>query len=148
MINDMRELNLVERVIVLEGVDLLRGLTPDQLSRIAVIATQEHVMPGKTILASDQPLEAMYVILDGTVELLREDERIDVARQNDVLGSWALLDSAPLPVTARAMDDTLLLRIARDDFFDLLSDNMEIASSMFSTLVRRFRALIEPASAG
>lgn len=144
----MRELNLVERVIALEGVDLLRGLSPDQLSRVAVIATQEHAARGAVILDSDQPLDAMYVILDGSVALIQEETQIDVARQNDVLGSWALLDSSPLPVTARALEDTVFLKIARDDFFDLLADNMEIASAMFSTLARRFRALIDSSSAG
>lgn len=134
--------------MALEGVELLRGLSPDQLARIGIIATQEHAPPEKVILESDQALESMYIILDGNVELLRDGERIDVATQNDVLGSWALLDSSPLPVTARAMDDTVLLRVSRDDFFDLLTDNMEIASSIFSTLVKRFRSLIESASAG
>jgi hypothetical protein len=36
------------------------------------------------------------------------------------------------------------LKIARDDFYDLLSDNVEITASVFSTLVKRFRKLVEP----
>lgn len=144
----MQELNIVERVIALESVGLLGGLTPDQLARIAAVATQEHAPPGRVILTPEQPLDAMYVILDGCVELLKDDRPIEHARQNDVLGSWALLDPSPLPVTARAVEDTTLLRIAREDFFDLLSDNMEIASAMFSTLVKRVRALITSAPPG
>jgi CRP-like cAMP-binding protein len=50
-----------------------------------------------------------------------------------------------MPVTAKTVEDTKLLRIARDDFYDLLSDNSEITSAMFSTLVRRFRKLVEQA---
>lgn len=144
----MQELNIVEKVIALEGVELLKGLTPDQLARIAAVATQEQAPPGKVLLTPDQPLDAMRVILDGNVALLRDGVEIDIARQNDVLGSWALLDSSPLPVTARTIDDCILLRIDREDFFDLLSDNMEIASTMFATLVRRFRALLSSSPAG
>jgi CRP-like cAMP-binding protein len=48
-----------------------------------------------------------------------------------------------MPVTAKTLEDTRLLRIGRDDFFDLLSDNLEIAASIFSTLVKRFRKLVE-----
>jgi hypothetical protein len=142
----MQQLNIVERVIALESVELLRGLSPDQLARIAAIATQEHAPPGKVLLTPGDPLDAMYVIMDGSVELLQEGVPLEVARQNDVVGSWALLDSAPLPVTARAMEDTTLLRIAREDFYELLSDNTEIISAIFSTLVRRFRALLEQGS--
>ena len=35
------------------------------------------------------------------------------------------------------------LRIGRDDFYDLLSDNMEITASIFTNLVKRFRKLVE-----
>ena len=69
---------------------------------------------------------------------------LHTARQNEVLGAWALFEeNDPLPVTARTVEDTRLLRIGRDDFYDLLSDNSEITSAIFSTLVKRFRKLVE-----
>jgi len=34
----LAELNIVEKVIALEGVELLRGLSPEQLARIGTIA--------------------------------------------------------------------------------------------------------------
>jgi CRP-like cAMP-binding protein len=48
-----------------------------------------------------------------------------------------------MPVKARTLEDTKLLRIAREDFYDLLSDNPEITAAMFSTLVKRFEKLVE-----
>jgi CRP-like cAMP-binding protein len=96
------------------------------------------------IFEPGQPADALYVIVDGAVELIRNGESLTVARQNDVLGAWALFDeSDPMPVMARTVEDTRLLRIARDDFYDLLSDNSEITSAIFSTLVKRFRKLVE-----
>ena len=47
-------------------------------------------------------------------------------------------------VSAKTVEDTRLLRIGRDDFYDLLSDNVEITAAIFSTLVKRFRKLVEP----
>jgi hypothetical protein len=35
------ELNLVEKVIALEGFELLIGLGPDQMAKVAAIATEE-----------------------------------------------------------------------------------------------------------
>jgi len=140
----MPELNIVEKVIALEGVELLRSLSPEQLSRIASIAKEMLISSGKVVLDPAQPLDALYVILDGTVELSRNDQRLHVAGQNEVLGAWALFDEEPMPVIATALEDAKLLRITRDDFFDLLSDNLEIAASIFSTLVKRFRKLLEP----
>jgi CRP-like cAMP-binding protein len=140
----MPELNIVEKVIALEGVELMGNLTPEQLARIAAIAQEVKFAPGKIILEAGKPLDALYVIVDGAAELLRGGEVIHTARQNDVLGAWALFEeNDPLPVTARTVEDTRLLRIGRDDFYDLLSDNSEITSAIFSTLVKRFRKLVE-----
>jgi CRP-like cAMP-binding protein len=139
----MAELNIVERVIALEGVDLLANLTPEQLSRIAAIAREVHYPPGQTILDSGKPLDALYVIVDGNVDLVRDGEALHTAHQNEVLGAWALFDPDPMPVAARTVSDARLLRIAREEFYDLLADNVEITAAIFSTLVKRFRKLVE-----
>jgi len=138
----MAELNIVEKVIALEGVDLLSNLNPDQLARIASIATEVRYPPEKVILDPSQPLDALFVVLDGSVELSQKGTAIHTARQNEVLGTWALFDSEPMPVTAKTAEDTRLLRIGRDDFYDLLSDNVEITAAVFATLAKRFRKLV------
>jgi CRP-like cAMP-binding protein len=139
----MPELNIVEKVIALEAVDLLKNLKPDQMARIATIAKEVTYPPGAVILDPKTSVEALFVVLDGSVEITTRDGGSTRAGQNDVLGAWALFDPEPLQITARAADDTKLLRIGRDDFYDLLSDNMEITASIFSTLVKRFRQLVE-----
>lgn len=140
----MPELNIVEKVIALEGVELFRSLSPEQLARIGSIAREVRLPPQKEVIEPSKPVDALYVIVDGAVELVRNGEPLTVARQNEVLGAWALFDeSDPMPVTARTVEDARLLRIGRDDFYDLLSDNSEITSAIFSTLVKRFRKLVE-----
>jgi hypothetical protein len=49
----MAELNIVEKVIALEAVDLLKNLSPDQLSRIASIAKEITVPAGSAILEDE-----------------------------------------------------------------------------------------------
>lgn len=139
----MAELNIVEKVIALEGVDLLKNLTPDQLSRIASIAREVRVPRDRVMLEPQKALDALYVILDGAVDISRNGEPLYIARQNEVLGAWALFDQDPMPVTAKTVEDTRLLRIGRDDFYDLLADNTEITQSIFNMLVKRFRKLVE-----
>lgn len=140
----MAELNIVEKVIALEGVELMRNLSPEQLAKIAAIAREVKFPPGTLVLEPRKPTDALYVIVDGAVELSRGSESLYTARQNEVLGAWALFETGdPMPLTAKTLEDTLLLRIGRDDFYDLLADNSEITSAIFSTLVKRFRKLVE-----
>jgi CRP-like cAMP-binding protein len=139
----MPELNIVEKVMALEAVELLRNLSPQQLARIALIAREVKYPPDKLILEPAQPADGLYVIVDGAVEISRNDEALVTAHRNEVLGACALFDQDPMPVKARTLEDTKLLRIAREDFYDLLSDNPEITAAMFSTLVKRFEKLVE-----
>jgi CRP-like cAMP-binding protein len=139
----MAELNIIEKVIALEAVDLLKNLSPEQLARIASIAKEVKFAPGRQIISPEKPLDALYVILEGGVSISRDGTELHVARNNEVLGAWALFDPEPLNVTAKTAEDTRLLRIGRDDFYDLLSDNSEITASIFSMLVKRFRQLVE-----
>lgn len=139
----MPELNIVEKVIALEAVELLKNLTPDQLSRIASIAREVRVPRDRVVLEPQKALDALYVILDGAVNISRNGEDLYIARRNEVLGTWALFDQEPMPITAKTIEDTHLLRIGRDDFYDLLADNTEITASIFNMLVKRFRKLVE-----
>lgn len=139
----MAELNIVEKVIALEAVDLLKNLSAEQLSRIASIAKEVRFQPGKTVLAPDTNPDALFVILEGAVSISRDGAELHVAKENEVLGAWALFDPEPMAVSATAVQDSRLLRIGRDDFFDLLSDNSEITASIFAMLVKRFRQLVE-----
>ena len=138
----MADLNIVEKVIALEAVDLLKNLNPDQLARIATIAKQVSFQPGSVIMEPSKAPDALFVVLDGAVEIKTKDGAATIAEPNHVLGSWVLFDPEPLQVSATAVENAKLLRIARDDFYDLLSDNMEITASIFSMLVKRFRQLV------
>ena len=139
----MAELNIIEKGIALEAVELLKNLSAEQLSRIASIAKEVRYAPGKAIIGTETTVDALYVILEGAVSIAREGIELHVAHQNEVLGSWALFDPEPMSVTAKTIENTRVLSIGRDDFYDLLSDNTEITAAIFATLVKRFRQLVE-----
>jgi CRP-like cAMP-binding protein len=139
----MAELNIIEKVIALEAVDLLKNLSAEQLARIATIAREVKYPPAKVILAPDVNPDALFIILEGAVSIAREGVELHVAHENEVLGAWALFDPEPMAVVAKTIQDTHLLRIGRDDFYDLLADNSEITASIFAMLVKRFRQLVE-----
>src|SRR5437016_13136042 len=134
----MAGLNIVEKVIALEGVELLKNLTPEQLSRIASIAREVKHPPNKVVMDPATPMDALLVVVDGAVELSRDGEVLHTAKQNEVLGAWALFDDDPMPVTAKTVGQSRLLRIGRDDFYDPMSGNIKATSSNFDDLEKRY----------
>ena len=55
----MAELNIIEKVIALEAVDLLKNLSAEQLSRIASIAKEVRYGPGRMIIGPDTTLDGL-----------------------------------------------------------------------------------------
>ena len=56
----MAELNIIEKVIALEAVDLLKNLSAEQLSRIASIAKEDAgIRPGRSLLVRIRRLDAL-----------------------------------------------------------------------------------------
>ncbi len=137
----MAELNIIEKVLALEAVDLFQNLSAEQLAEIASIAKETRLQPGKQILPPNQPIDSLFVIVDGEVDLRRDGASFHGAKAGEVLGAWALFDDRPTGVEALAGTDVTLLRVGRTDFYDLLTDNTQITQTIFSTLVRRFRQL-------
>ena len=90
------------------------------MSRIASIAKEVRYAPGKVVIGPETTLDALYVILEGAVSITRDGIELHVAHQNEVLGAWALFDPEPMSVTAKTIEDTRVLSIGRDDFYDLL----------------------------
>jgi signal-transduction protein with cAMP-binding, CBS, and nucleotidyltransferase domain len=138
------ELNLVEKVIALEGVPLFEGLDPENVASIAAIAVEAEYPPGGVIIEETKPVNALHVVLDGSVELTHKGRVIQQMSRGEVLGLWALFDeNDPIELTVKALEEARLLRIGRDEFYDLLADDSEFTSAMLSYLVKRLRKLAD-----
>ena len=57
----------------------------------------------------------------------------------DVFGEMAIVDSEPRSASVTAVQDAVLLKIARDDFRDILLERPEIGMGIIKVLSRRLR---------
>ncbi|MDQ3605094.1 MAG: cyclic nucleotide-binding domain-containing protein, partial [Gemmatimonadota bacterium] len=136
------EMNLIEKVFLLQQVDLLQGARSAHLALLASIAEEVEVEPGTVLIRQGEPTDALYVVIRGAVELRGAGEQLLVARDGTPFGTWALIDESPSLFSARAVEDTRLLRITRSDFYDLLADHHELALGLLQGLARRVRTLV------
>ena len=136
-------MTLIERVLFLQGVELLSELSPEQLGRIAQITREVEVPRGNVLLREKEVSDSMYIIVSGKALIESEGERISVAGEKEVIGTWALLENEPMVATATVTEDARVLRIEREDFYDLLADHSEVMHDIFRALIRRMRKLVE-----
>lgn len=135
-------LSIVEKVMLLQNVDVFTDLKTEQLSYLAAIAEEVSYDADESIYEIDDPSDSLYVVLEGQVRLHRDDEEISVANTSDPFGTWALFDATPRVTSATAVADSRLLYIDREDFLDLLSDHVQITEAVMNALVGRLRDLL------
>ncbi|HEB65015.1 MAG TPA: cyclic nucleotide-binding domain-containing protein [Chloroflexi bacterium] len=92
-----------------------------QLKRLAMLAEEEHVPEGTTLFERGQPARAMYLLLEGNVELYDEaqdqfDPSIKLSfyvgsvETSEVLGMSAVIPPYRLTATAKAATPCRLIR--------------------------------------
>ncbi|MGH6692501.1 MAG: cyclic nucleotide-binding domain-containing protein, partial [Gammaproteobacteria bacterium] len=114
------------------GVDWLTALLlPSDLVQLRVQPTDnitnEHYEAGETIFHQGDLGDRLYVIRRGSVEVVRDGERLNVLGAGAYFGEMALLASKPRNATIRAVEATDVLTVAKGDFAKLLAGFPEFA---------------------
>lgn len=135
-------LSTVEKVLFLKSIELFSQIPGEELAQVALISTEETRDPGEEIFAEGETGDALYLVLDGRVRVHRADRVIAELGERECFGEMAILDAGPRSATVTAIDTTRLLRIAREDFQEILSDKPEIALGIIKVLSRRLRDAI------
>ncbi len=136
-------LTVIEKVIFLQNVDVFSDIPSEQLAYLAAIAQEVTHIKDEVIYKIQEPSDALYLVLDGSVRLHLGEKEITVAAEKDAFGTWALFDDQPRVVTATAIEDCRLIRIDREDFMDLLADHVQITQGILKYMVSRLRGLMD-----
>ena len=102
---------------------------------------------GSTIFAEGEPSAGLYVLFEGQVNLsklgLQGQECImAVIRPVIMFNEVAVLDGGPNPVTAIAVQDSVLWRVPHDRFGLLMQRYPEVGTGLLRVLAARNRLLI------
>ena len=123
-------------VVYLQAVKLFTYCTAEQMVRIASIARQRNFAAGEEIYAANDPAESMYCIAEGGVALAHPEGGERRLSTKEIFGVEEILSDRLRSENASAVEDTVALAIDAEDFFDLLSNNIEIVKALFRQLLR------------
>ena len=139
-------LSTIEKAILLEQVDHFDVVDAEQLAAIASIAEELTVDDGDFVYRAGDAGDSMFLVVDGTVALCRGDDEIATADSTQSFGTWTLFEAEPRMVSARAKGSCHLLRIDREDFADLMAEDIDVAQSLLRSIARRLRTLASRAA--
>ncbi|HSJ32166.1 MAG TPA: Npt1/Npt2 family nucleotide transporter [Longimicrobiales bacterium] len=136
-----RDMELIEKVFLLQQVDLLQDARGAHIALLASIAEEVAIPADAVLLETGAVPDAMYVVTRGSIRLHGGGHSINAGPEY-AFGTWALIDDQPSPVSATAVEPSRVLRLTRDDFQDLLADHPELALGLLRGLARRMRRLV------
>lgn len=136
-------LTTVEKVLILQDVDIFEFVLTEGLSHIALITDEISVDAGQTIISEGDLPDAMYIVLEGQVRISREGRELIIVEEHGEFGTWGLFDDAPRVYKAAAMSACRLLRIDREEFLEVLSDSPHMTESVLKKITKRMKNLMD-----
>jgi signal transduction histidine kinase len=129
---------------LLRDIYFFRGLTEEDLAKVAAVCREEHFKSGDMICREGSPADRFFIILEGAVEVWKdwgdpEADLLAVHGPGHLFGELALIDELPRSATVIAREPARLLSIGRRDFHEIITNNASVALSVMrsvSSMVR------------
>lgn len=119
------------------------GLSRSRREELAAGMTERPVAAGEAVLVEGgAPGTALYLVRDGSFELLRDGRVVDVIGAGQLFGHPTLLTGYPPEFTVRAREDSTLLVVPGEEALDVLSRPEGVAfvaATLRDRLVRSLR---------
>lgn len=110
---------------VLQGVTLFDGLSESERQALLEHFEEVSLAAGETLFNAGDVLPALYVLLEGSVEIVLDapggqEALITTIEPQGVFGESSFFHPAPHNATARCRDDSRLIRLSRSAYEKLL----------------------------
>ncbi|MFC1791823.1 GGDEF domain-containing protein [Gemmatimonadota bacterium] len=127
----------------LRRVPLFKGLSPKDLGHLADVVRSQSFPPEANIVEIGEPGNSLFVLLEGTVQVLYPARNADfeLARltEGDFFGEMALLNSMPRSATVKSVDPVRVLVLEKEAFQKVLAESPSVATGLLETLSIRIR---------
>lgn len=115
-----------KKISLLKQIPLFSSLEKEEISVIADLCQERTMAKGEYLYREATPRSAMYVVIEGNLEIVNGlDEKkthIAVIHEGSFAGEGALFDNRPHNSSCRAMQETTVVELTRvkmEKFFDL-----------------------------
>ncbi len=133
-------LTVLEKVDLLQNVEIFREVRTESLARVAGIAQEISFDAHQLLYAEHEAADAMFVLLEGEAVLVRSGREESRLAGFQAAGARALLADRPQAETARAVGPVRALRIGQQDLHDIMAEDFHVTRGIL-------RALIDTAAA-
>ena len=129
----------------LAALPMFGGLPGPLRARVEALATLQELEKGEALWHAGDPADSLTVVVTGRVKIVRHADSGDIILEmfgpTETAGLVAVYNQMPYPATAIAMEPTLLVRLPRRDWFELIERDPGFARGMMLQMTRLNMAL-------
>lgn len=135
-------LSTMEKVAVLRKVGIFAETPDESLVDVARLLAEIRLDAGETVFEKGDRGDSMYIVVGGQVRVHDRQHTLSRLGPGDVFGEMALLDPEPRMASVSTLEDTRLLRLDRELFYELVEDRIEVPRGIIRVLSRRLRTVV------
>lgn len=114
-----------------------------QANEVISMNLSKNFKKGKLIFNQGSASDCAFIIGSGSVEIVKDTEEgkkvIGVLKENEIFGEMGLIDGQPRSASARALEDSVMYIITRDNFDILVDKNPKALLPILKVLTSRLR---------
>jgi CRP-like cAMP-binding protein len=127
----------------LQQIPMFREIEPAKLKLLAFAAERVHCEKGETLFCKGDAADAVYVLVEGEVDVLQDGFRLGRLRCGSIIGELGVLCCRPRTHTVVAATACCLLKLDRDVFFEMLEQIPQLAVALSRELGQRLDKMNE-----
>jgi CRP-like cAMP-binding protein len=128
-------LTTLEKVDLLQKAPIFGGIPTQSLARVAAIAQEVSWEARHMLFLEDDPADAMFLLLEGQVEVTRSGHEEQTLQAPHVVGALALLAGEAHPESAMTLQPTRALQIDQQDLYEAMTEDFSITRGILRALV-------------
>ena len=132
---------LIEKVLTLRSSDIFHNTPEAELVELAGVLEELYLKPEENIFQKGETGNCMYFIYKGKIRIHDENHTLAVLEENEILGELSVLDAESRSASATALEETILLKLEQEPFYDIMLANAEVLKGILKTLGRRLRIM-------
>lgn len=140
--------DLASPLKILSHLPLFQSVSPEQLAALLGSVTERRLAKGECLFRRGDAATGFYAVAYGQVKLVipspqGAEKVVELIGPRQSLGEAVMFLGRPYPVTAEALEDSLLLRIDRAAVDRLLDEDPSFARRMLAGLSVRLHSLLQ-----
>src|SRR5580704_815315 len=129
-VDEARAKRLALKRDVLAKMPLFARLTERELLRVMQAVEAREYNDGEIVIREGDKGDELFIVLEGKVRVFRGEETLTHLGPGEHLGEMALIRSVPRSASVSAVGHAELIAIRRQDFFEILRKEHEVAVKM------------------